>query len=90
MTYKKDPMYWRALTSNFVEDCLADAIYLLQTPECSGIGDGNNEVVRVAEMLLKLRMLNGTEKYKSFGMYWMFATEIPQDFNPDTFKEEEE
>jgi len=71
-------MHYRALTSNFISQCLEDAVYLLHKPECGGIGDAPGSVIQVAEMLLKLRMLYAIPKNQINTMFCIFDTEKPE------------
>lgn len=77
-------VYQRSLTRNFISQCLEDAVYLLQMPECAGIGDAPGSVIQVAGMLLELRMLYATESSgRLSNMYNDFKPDIPQEFRPD-------
>ena len=75
-------VYQRSLTSNFISQCLEDAVYLLQMPECAGIGDAPESVIQVAGMLLKLRMLYATESMGNVSnMYNEFRPDKPDEAN---------
>lgn len=82
-------IHYRALTSNFISQCLEDAVYLLQMPECGGIGDPPGSVIQVAEMLLKLRMLYAMPSTQINTMYEIFDTEIAEDPWQVILKEEQ-
>ena len=84
----KEDFYFRSLTRNFIEQCLEDAVYVLQMPECAGIGDAPGSVIQVAGMLLNLRMLHCSEMPGRINkMYEEFRPEKPKNWE-EILKEE--